>query len=728
MNLIIHLSQAFGFRKENFLPKETLNQWEELAKELECSDPWIKVMKYKISAFFAFWMDQTVPKTPFKRRDLPQVLIGGSWGRWFRLFRLNACDICYMEFMDSLSKIKKGCPRASKKGLFEAAHETFVKITTKKEDPAKGIELIKQYDIEITRENIQHQLVRTVEEVFRGKRIGIDDLFRLPFPSTSANYYSSRSSCGAVGSIFEESSSVPVPVKKCFDYANIDRWDEELGEFVPGLAAKAANEEFNRLSEIAGYREFFERAVVEEPLVEAVALPEALKVRVITKGPPLMGYVLKPFQTYVHGILRRHPCFSLVGEPVTEELLAQRVKSLKIGEKLVSGDYKDATDGMMSWVSETLANALIDVVFKDYEDREFVEKFRQLYVRSLVGHRVKEPRRDGLENIVDQKNGQLMGSISSFPILCLANATLCRMAMEAGESRTLNLRTARLVINGDDCLFPASDVAHSVWLTLCPWFGMLPSVGKYYYSDYFCNINSTTFLYRWGRRVLSKIPDTLLWKKELRPFLKIDFVNYGILLNVKRSGGPMGTESVFSEASTFASNSREIVETFPKRLIGECYRIFLKNFRNFTKKIGLTLPWFVPQHYGGVGLIPYGHHRPSGYDNAICRILHEKKMSFPSLGKDTTWKIHSRIMQDLSLCDRDEGVGFDDQYGTLVKNVFWTACQTRRLEDVVTLGRPKPLDVRRAEKVWRRGFPTKDDTWFDPWHFRQPDYPKVIPC
>jgi hypothetical protein len=426
--------------------------------------------------------------------------------------------------------------------------------------------------------------------------------------------------------------------------------------------------------------------------------------------------------------MRHHPCFSLIGQPVTEQILADRLKTLKEGEKLCSVDYKDATDGMMSWVSETLAEELVDVLFQDYEDRDFVVKFKELYVRSLIHHIIKEPRNDDLGNFLNQENGQLMGSISSFPILCLANAALCRMSMECGERRTLTLRSARLVVNGDDALFPANVNTHSMWLTLCPWFGMLPSVGKYYYSDYFCNINSTTFLYRWGRRVLCQIDGTLLWKKELRPYKMIDFINYGVVLNLKRSGGPMGTESVWGQVNTFASNSRELLETFPKRLRGEYYRLFLKNFRTFCEKNHITLPWFVPQWYGGIGLQTFGRYQPSGYDRAICRVLKERKKHFPSLGKDTTWKIHSSIMKQLSFADTDDGRGFDEAYGLIVKNTFWTACQERRLEDVVTLGRQKPMDVRHAERVWCRGFPVADDTWFDPWFTRPHCYPRVVTC
>jgi len=55
--------------------------------------------------------------------------------------------------------------------------------------------------------------------------------------------------------------------------------------------------------------------------VELVALAEALKVRVISKGPALTYFVLKPVQKFLLRQMKKFRCFKLVGETVTTTFL-----------------------------------------------------------------------------------------------------------------------------------------------------------------------------------------------------------------------------------------------------------------------------------------------------------------------------------------------------------------------------------------------------------------------
>ncbi len=75
------------------------------------------------------------------------------------------------------------------------------------------------------------------------------------------------------------------------------------------------------------YRKIFSRcrelATDEPTLVKLVPLSEALKVRTISKGPPFKYFCLQPLQKFMHGTLRNLKPFTLVGEPVSEEILRQ---------------------------------------------------------------------------------------------------------------------------------------------------------------------------------------------------------------------------------------------------------------------------------------------------------------------------------------------------------------------------------------------------------------------
>jgi len=86
-------------------------------------------------------------------------------------------------------------------------------------------------------------------------------------------------------------------------------------------------------AEVEGvYREVYanarERAMSEVASVKLVALPEALKVRVISKGPPLTYFTLKPVQKFLLRQMRRLRAFKLVGETVTPEFLEEAFKGV----------------------------------------------------------------------------------------------------------------------------------------------------------------------------------------------------------------------------------------------------------------------------------------------------------------------------------------------------------------------------------------------------------------
>jgi hypothetical protein len=696
--LIIFHSSLYGFDLIDLDYTKTLTHWRALEQTVEGADPWVKVCKYKLAAFYSCAQGCAVPPNPFPG-DRPDFLLGGKWARWFRIFSDRACIDCRQGFLTGLLfGVKKGCPRASSDGLVQARIKTFNQITTFPKEPSPQI--LPALDLEINNDFVRRELERTVDEIFGETRLSFADLFKLPIPSTSANYYSSRSNGGAVSSIFENLSErwfIPPPT---ISTEQSRSWNEDFDVWEDDEVGRIENQEQFRIHEIEEYEQLFKKALDEEPLVETVALPEALKVRVITKGPPLMGYVLKPFQSFIHGVLRRHSTFTLVGRPVSEDIVKEKIGLLRPGEKFLSGDYSAATDGMFSWISEVIAHRIVDCVFRDWKTT-FPDSFRELYLRSLTMHRICHPV-SGEPTF--QKNGQLMGSISSFPILCIANATICRIVMERSEKRSLSLRRCRLLVNGDDCLFPCNEIGHALWLTICPYFGMEPSIGKYYWHNGFCNVNSTTYIYDPEHQDWALIPDSIILCKRSKPFRLVKFVNYGILLNLKRSGGPMGPESVFDEYFTFSSNSDELVDTFPDRLVAICYEQYIRDFGRFASSNHLKLPWFVPREYGGVGLRAYGRHRPTALDLGASYLIDADDVGFPTIKKETVWKFHEGVSLTLpKTISRFGDSQYDDWYGYATKVFFQTAVVDNNFDIIYSdHGRSPVKALRRSERTWSK--------------------------
>lgn len=217
--------------------------------------------------------------------------------------------------------------------------------------------------------------------------------------------------------------------------------------------------------------------------VDPVALPEPDKVRMITKGPVYRYWLTRGIQRFTHDVLRHHPTFRLIGEPVKAEHL-NKLLPLGMGESLLSGDYKSATDLLHPDLSVEAVDAICDVMDWDYE-------IRQLYKLGLVGAEIKKS--DG--TTVKQVWGQLMGSPLSFPILCIVNAALQRSFLELSDYKVnkYKLCDCPFLVNGDDVAARICTNHYSFWKKMVDDAGLVPSVGKNYLSTDFVIINSTCY-------------------------------------------------------------------------------------------------------------------------------------------------------------------------------------------------------------------------------------------
>jgi len=343
---------------------------------------------------------------------------------------------------------------------------------------------------------------------------------------------------------------------------------------------------------------------------------------------------------------------------VTEDHLNGALGELEKDYEVVSGDYSDATNNLRSWVSEILLDQLmielgesisIDLLRK--LPNGFLANLKSLMKKALTKHIFH----DESGQAVLQKNGQLMGSIISFPFLCMANAALCRFALENANSKTYRLTNkpyrnsgelCPLLINGDDCVFKGTKgLIRPLWEGITAMAGLESSVGKTYFSATFCTINSTLFTYVDGLWVMQKA------------------INMGLMLGRSKSG------EISNEIHTLGTRARELKSTCPLKRWPAVKSLFIKqNWELLTKH---PLPWFLPEWLGGLGLPCDKESELSAQDLLHASIIKyyynsdkKGKMRPCKMGDAPEWLMHQKIDKRL----KDMGVGDECYFNKAISN------------------------------------------------------------
>jgi hypothetical protein len=392
-------------------------------------------------------------------------------------------------------------------------------------DEIEGLEE-RGVETELNKMNMITQLQRTVDEIFTGpsSKLSIEDRWKPFFPSTSANYIASRSGGGTVGELL--TGDVLTGLREPGGLLKADKVERKEEE------DKIENETYAEMEVIDIETEQLEKrfeklwirmakkALGESDKIELVGLAESLKVRVISKQQPYSQAVLRPIWKKMHNILRKHKVFSLIGCPQTEQRVQDGLGwKLEDDEEYLSGDYADATNRLKSWVSEAIGEQILkrmevseaekEIFFKNLTRQTVGVNMKDMEVLGIIKERVIETfiqtngREPTLAELSEkfaeavergQKNGQTMGSVISFPILCIANATMSRWALELAYGRRIPLVGCNLLINGDDVAIRGKKSTYSFWKAITAYGGLEESIGKTFRSRQFVNINSTNFL------------------------------------------------------------------------------------------------------------------------------------------------------------------------------------------------------------------------------------------
>jgi hypothetical protein len=543
---------------------------------------------------------------------------------------------------------------------------------------------------------LKNAVARTVREIFAGESFGLKQISKFVFPSTSANYINSRGFGGSVPIVKEEyelwkshyANKAELDIdgdltdfhkeynefsisqektrvwkewtkdKLRFYEINGERRDYYCsGEWIEKTRLRIHDPSWLEQESLEFYHYLVRRCMTEESLVTPQALAEALKVRVITKCPPLLMYVIKPIQKWMSEVLRKLSVFRLTGEEISPQVVNQAFGTLTDGMAYLSGDYSDATNNLMKEYSDIVAEELGSYLNVEYFDDHLNDCLRTLLKRSLTGfsmHGADILRRfdiykmqnkgesfddvfaEVLGNVVVdssrvymQQDGQLMGSVSSFCVLFIINAAICRYCLEWDSGKTLLLKECRLLINGDDCVFEIGPFGHELWKIVCPMVGLKPSIGKYYYSKDFLQMNSRTF-----------VPcSPYLLDGELSVWKSIPFVLYGLVCGNGRTSG--------STPLDFGSQYNEFMSTAPEHLRQILHNRAIKIWQARVRKFNINLdsiPWYLPTCYGGLGLDPrFTGRKISDKDKRMISYMRERHVCPPPTN-ESEWIIYRNVM------------------------------------------------------------------------------------
>jgi hypothetical protein len=324
------------------------------------------------------------------------------------------------------------------------------------------------------------------------------------------------------------------------------------------------------------------------------AVLEPLKVRLITKGEALPYWLARHWQKELWNYLQSFPQFVLTGTPVREghlnDLLA-RENTLKLDwgcePEIVSGDYSAATDTLkQSWTAtcfETSLGKMDEMGLDPIQTMKYRDVLRSVLYSQEVSYPVE------FEELADkegkdlkpfiQKNGQLMGSVLSFPILCYVNLVCYWQALEERFNRKFNPRSLPVLVNGDDILFRADNLLYAIWKRRIGEAGFELSLGKNYKHRSICCICSEFFQLFQGI------------------FRRVGYLNTGLLTNVSKLQHTREVQPIWDTYNYVVSNA-----VTPERA---SLRFFHYNKSMIAKlsqiRPGTTLNVFLPRELGGLG-------------------------------------------------------------------------------------------------------------------------------
>jgi len=327
------------------------------------------------------------------------------------------------------------------------------------------------------------------------------------------------------------------------------------------------------------------------------AIVEPFKVRVITMQDPAVTLRAAELQVMVHRRLKSFSAFQYIGEPISDQSFGKHFpRPLEDDEMYLSGDYAGATDNLNPRLSVAAARAIAESV-KLQDGRRLIETaYWDVYVSDLVRHRFfSGAAGSALKPEGDQEWGQMMGSPSSFPILCIVNAAVNSVVMGITTPDVLFRDDCGLVVNGDDTAAVLKVALYPSWKAAVSACGLRPSLGKNYLSHSFCIMNSE-----------ARVPETHKAVGEGPAMVKwttVGGLNQALLTGYEKKGPGSGRSLKGEMAWTeLGARAHELVSGIPEPVADRWLSRFIAEHKQVFAQVPAGTPWFVSRALGGVGL------------------------------------------------------------------------------------------------------------------------------
>ncbi|APG77100.1 RNA-dependent RNA polymerase [Beihai narna-like virus 1] len=406
-------------------------------------------------------------------------------------------------------------------------------------------------------------------------------------PSLRSSFQNSRKDWGAFGHIVSASISIGFPYL-------LGHWHHKTNiELVYG----PSDPEDVQLD----YEQSYRRAVLMGRCrCYPVGLLEPFKVRVITRGDADMYHLARRWQKTIHGCLRQHPTFQLIGGPIDWSALNHLSERTDICDDRywVSADYTSATDNLDPELSRVCMEEICQRLGVPLEDQ-------LVLLRTLTDHDLYEESGD---LIGSQAWGQLMGSPSSFPILCLINAAATRFALELANWKVgeYKLTDLPMLFNGDDAAFRANEQEYTIWKGITKSVGLEFSVGKNFFHKRFLILNSAVHedvgrVDFFGRRFSRLEPVVTLSSSLLYGQVRVQSASQNDRTHLCQSDLSVGRSLGKMCEDLVAGHSEEQRDFLIKR--------FIQVNKTLLAKCPKGQAWCIPRRLGGLGLPA-----PSGYE------------------------------------------------------------------------------------------------------------------
>jgi hypothetical protein len=388
-------------------------------------------------------------------------------------------------------------------------------------------------------------------------------------------------------------------------------------------------------------------AFPDRPLTAMIeAVLEPLKVRVISKGPPAEYYLGKKFQVALHSVLRSMPAFRLIGRTLCPtDLMDLPFSPRRRDLKWLSIDYSGATDGLSAELSSEIMRILLDQGgISDPGLSILLRKTLQPHTILYPDFKIRKGAHTETWSPLPclQRSGQLMGSITSFPILCLANLALYLMVRRRSHPRwSLSKCVARVLVNGDDMVYYGSEREWELHREIGALMGLKMSPGKAYIHDRYANVNSKCFDIPRGSTPRS-----------------IPFLNVGLLFGQHKVLAKVGPDKDKEEKKNlYVSVFDKVVEGAWCGKEADVAKRYLSLHRKELADECKGRNLFLPVSNGGMGVQPWLDPRPTKSQLSLFKnILKED----PYLRLSTTPIFGTRIRSiesvDRTFCPLEEVV------------------------------------------------------------------------